>query len=704
MHNASRFLVTIYSRIMSTLITVVLFAGFAVCGVVRGVESHGPVAPLMSSDSGYLYILNNCTGCANQIFGFRVDETTGALTPLIGVGFPVSTGGNGKSNSLASELLAIDRKNLRLFAVNDGSNSISAFTIDPATGALTALFSPIDLPPPPIQPDAPHWSTTAVRPSGSDSLLVIGDIGLTVGGGRLASYKITPTTATAAAESPFTTGLANPLSTAFTQDGGFVYAGGGASSKIAAFRSIDAEGGLELINGSAFESGRENPSGYATDAENRLFVVSRPFSRPRIYNTANGGAPVFVSGLTITDAADGGPAVLHPDKTFYLAAERAGSGVSVFQINGSDISTVLTKVKGSPFRSGGSSVSLVALNRTGTVLFAANNNEHNLTTFDLDSAGVLAIKATQPVNTLCSQAGVPCALGGLNGIAYLPPFVTTTTISAPPIIFGQNGVVTVTVSSAAGAPSGNVSLSVDGGALVTQALSGGTATFIVCQPNVGAHSLRTTFTETGFTPSNGDGTLNVQAAQTTATISAPVVTLGFPPGQSVPIVVTISSALVSPSGIVNLTLDGRPPLSLTFSGGLATFNLVAPTAGTHVLRASFDSQGGFAGSTSTAKLIVNPIPVPVSTDMSISARAVTAPQDASVVVTITSACGIPSGRVALQVDGGAALTRVLSGGKATFIFRKPIGSHLLLARFTGTVDFAPSQGTAILVVKPPVHQ
>jgi hypothetical protein len=137
---------------------------------------------------------------------------------------------------------------------------------------------------------------------------------------------------------------------------------------------------------------------------------------------------------------------------------------------------------------------------------------------------------------------------------------------------------------------------------------------------------------------------------------------------------------------------------------LATFNLVAPTAGAHVLRASFDSQGGFAGSTSTAKLIVNPIPVPVSTDMSISARAVTAPQDASVVVTITSACGIPSGRVALQVDGGAALTRVLSGGKATFIFRKPIGSHLLLARFTGTVDFAPSQGTAILVVKPPIHQ
>src|SRR5215211_5075346 len=261
MHKVPRFLVTICSRIAATFISVVLLAGLAVCGVVRSVELYGPVAPLMSSDSGYLYVLNNCAGCANQIFGFRVDETTGALTALIGVGFPVSTGGNGKSNSLTAELLSIDRKNLRLFAINDGSNSISAFTIDPATGALTELISPIDLPVAPIQPAAPHWSTTAAYPSGSDSLLLIGDIGQTVAGGRLASYKITATTATAAVGSPFSTGLANPLSTAFSQDGAFVYTGGGASSKIAAFRRIDAEGGLEALSGSAFESGNLNPAG-----------------------------------------------------------------------------------------------------------------------------------------------------------------------------------------------------------------------------------------------------------------------------------------------------------------------------------------------------------------------------------------------------------------------------------------------------------
>ena len=87
---------------------------------------------------GFLYVLNDCNLCPNQIFGFAVDETTGALTPLTNA-FPVLTGGNGTNNS-RGELLAIDRNNLRLFAINDSSNTVSVFAIDPATGGLTRMF------------------------------------------------------------------------------------------------------------------------------------------------------------------------------------------------------------------------------------------------------------------------------------------------------------------------------------------------------------------------------------------------------------------------------------------------------------------------------------------------------------------------------------------------------------------------------------
>ncbi len=56
---------------------------------------------------------------------------------------------------------------------------------------------------------------------------------------------------------------------------------------------------------------------------------------------------------------------------------------------------------------------------------------------------------------------------------------TTTSINAPGITYGQNGSVTVTVSANSGSntPTGNVSLSVDGGAAVTKTLVNGSYTF-----------------------------------------------------------------------------------------------------------------------------------------------------------------------------------------------------------------------------------
>ncbi len=53
--------------------------------------------------------------------------------------------------------------------------------------------------------------------------------------------------------------------------------------------------------------------------------------------------------------------------------------------------------------------------------------------------------------------------------------MTTTVIQAPAINYGQNGLVTVSVTSAGGAVIGNVTLTVDAGAPITVALTGGVA-------------------------------------------------------------------------------------------------------------------------------------------------------------------------------------------------------------------------------------
>ena len=73
----------------------------------------------------------------------------------------MATSGSGNSGNLDVQRLAIDISNQRLYAINDGSDTASAYAIDPMSGALTATpFNPIAL-------GAGTWSNARVHPTGS---------------------------------------------------------------------------------------------------------------------------------------------------------------------------------------------------------------------------------------------------------------------------------------------------------------------------------------------------------------------------------------------------------------------------------------------------------------------------------------------------------------------------------------------------------
>jgi hypothetical protein len=84
--------------------------------------------------------------------------------------------------------------------------------------------------------------------------------------------------------------------------------------------------------------------------------------------------------------------------------------------------------------------------------------------------------------------------------------------------------VIVEVSSSSGpTPTGAVSLSVDGGPATSQTLDGfGLAGFTITSPNAGTHTLSASYAAQGnFGPSSGSGTLQVNTASSSASISAP---------------------------------------------------------------------------------------------------------------------------------------------------------------------------------------
>ena len=91
-----------------------------------------------SASPGFVYALRQVNGAANQIYGFNLDSTTGALT----AGSTTTPAANGVTN------VAVDANGKFLYVGLPGSttsnpSSVAVYSIDATTGALTAVGAPV---------------------------------------------------------------------------------------------------------------------------------------------------------------------------------------------------------------------------------------------------------------------------------------------------------------------------------------------------------------------------------------------------------------------------------------------------------------------------------------------------------------------------------------------------------------------------------
>jgi hypothetical protein len=230
----------------------------------------------------------------------------------------------------------------------------------------------------------------------------------------------------------------------------------------------------------------------------------------------------------------------------------------------------------------------VGVNADNTVTYTPNAGYNGTDTFTytaVNSAGLVSNVAT-----------VTIQVGGAT---------TSTSIVAPAILVGTSAAVTVTVGSVAGTPSGNVSLTVDGGAAITQALgAGGSSVFTVAGLALGSHTLTAAYAAQGtFASSSAIGSVLVQAT-TTTTISAPAA-ITAPANAAVTVTVTSASPGLTGTS-VSLRMDGGAALTGTLGAtGSASFTITSPAVGTHTLAANFAAQGNFRASSATTTFTVN---------------------------------------------------------------------------------------------------
>ena len=335
------------------------------------IQNANDTSVTVSCLAGYSYVTN---AADNTVSSYSIDATTGALAAI---GAPTATGVS--PHAIVGFECCSDGDALKryVYVGNEGSNDISAFAVNAATGALTAV------------PGSPFAAGT--DPQGMTlygSLLFVAN----AGSDNVSTYGIDLSTGALIAEpgSPVAVGK-SPTSIVADPYTGIVFvANHGGSNDISAFAIF----GLTPVPGSPFPAGG-NPLSLAVGfSQGGSFLYT---ANPDATNPSISGFSVD-SGTGAFSPLGGSPFPLPVSN--YIATVGTylyvTSGASILGY-ASDIATgALTALPGFPVSAGANAYS-VSIDLTNQFLYVANDGAANISGFRLDaSTGALTPMAGSP--------------------------------------------------------------------------------------------------------------------------------------------------------------------------------------------------------------------------------------------------------------------------------------------------------------------
>jgi 6-phosphogluconolactonase len=353
----------------------------------------------------FVYTNNNPSG-PNSISAFLVGAN-GALTQVSGSPFPTRGTGSGASLYASNRITATIVGNF-LFASNPGSDSISAFSINLTTGALTAV------------PGSPFVTGSGAADTSGISLAAAPNGQFLFSGnsvdGTISAFSIGPTGAlTPVSGSPFSAG-GNPDGINVTPNGQFLAVALYSIGSVAMF-NIGPNGSLSAVPGSPFSAG-SGVTYVDINCGSNLLFASEASDGPTIVTVEAIGTNGALSPISGSPFSFGGTnsnvGVLSPDGKFLYVSN---------QFSNEDVGTItslsvapggsLTQVSGSPFaNTGGDQPSGMATNQAGTLLYVANLN-NTVTGFSV-AGGLLTPLPGSPFATGVTN-------GGLEALTVFPP-------------------------------------------------------------------------------------------------------------------------------------------------------------------------------------------------------------------------------------------------------------------------------------------
>src|SRR5262245_10187697 len=283
------------------------------------------------AQSSFVYTNNDVSG-PNTVSGFAVTGN-GVLSPV--PGSPFFTGGTGAAGGFFSANRATICSGTKfIYVANSGSNDVSGFSVDPATGSL-ALVSP--------------------KPFPTGSVGIAG------------------------------------IALACTPDGRFLAAASSDSGDITMFR-IGGDGALTPIAGSPFSAGSSTDGIRISPDGNFLAAALVLINKVAMFKIQPDGTLTPVAGSPFAGASVGAVAgvdISCSGKLLFGGSNSLTTTVNVFDIAPSG---VLAALPDSPFTPGvGANSNVVLLNANDRLLFASNQNSSSVTVFTVAPNGSLSL-------------------------------------------------------------------------------------------------------------------------------------------------------------------------------------------------------------------------------------------------------------------------------------------------------------------------
>jgi len=294
------------------------------------------------------YVMNRSTGVLTVATFSSTGGTTGASTP-------VPTG----VNPLA---MTVDGTGNFVFVANQGSSSISVFSIDQVGGTLTEVKQ---LPPTTQNCTANQITPCPLPTSGAPTALVTSGNMLFVamtnaGAGSIATYTFNPAPATQSViQVPCPTGPGclqappastiaagtNPTAMAMDSSGKFLFVADSVTNTVAAF-SIGSNGQLSAV-GAPLAAGTKPVSVSVQRSGNFLYTANQGSNNVSAFSFDSTGALTAVSGSPYAAGTSPSYVLTDTSSRFLFVANRDSNNISVFSIS----SGALTQVTDSPFLS-----------------------------------------------------------------------------------------------------------------------------------------------------------------------------------------------------------------------------------------------------------------------------------------------------------------------------------------------------------------